>query len=109
MVQEAVNAAEPLACLIPLSHDDEMLIGSQLCRPRLLLQETHEPRGIGETVVVEAQHRAFGPGFDFRHAGIATKPLDRDDFQKVFDFAREWTEAIDELGGEGIDLAAIRR
>jgi hypothetical protein len=99
MTQESMDAAKPLARLFPLPHRDKVLIGTQLCSCHLLLQEAHEPRGIGEAVVVEAQHRAFGSCFHFRRSRIAAEALDRDDFEKVLDFARQRTEAIAELGG----------
>src|SRR5215471_11047268 len=107
MAEQGVNAAQPLARLFPLTHDNEMLIRPELRCARLLLEKADEPRGIGEAVVVEAQHCAFRSRFHFRHAGVAAKTLDRDDFKKVLNFARKWTEAIDELGGERVDLAPV--
>src|SRR5579862_10034503 len=94
-LQHRGNAFEALARIIPIAHDDELLIGPELCRVRVLLQESDEPGRIGEAIGVEGDRRALLASLDLLDAGIAAEPLDRDDLQEIVDLLRQRTEAID--------------
>ena len=61
------------------------------------------PFGIGETLVAEGDHRALRPGVDLLDAGLAAQALDLDDIEEMPHLLRQRTEAVDQLGGEGLD------
>ena len=62
---------------------------------------------IGENIVAERQHDAFRSGLDLFHIGAAAQALDGDDLQQVLDLPGQRAEAVDQLGGEGFDVALI--
>ena len=48
----------------------------------------------------------FGPGIDLRYARLPAQALDLDDVEQVVDLLGQLAEAVDQLGGEGVDLGA---
>ena len=67
----------------------------------------HEADRIGEGVVAEAERGALRARIDLLHQRHAAQRLDRDDLEQVFHFVRQCAEAVDQLGGEAIDLVAV--
>src|SRR5208337_100017 len=61
---------------------------------------------VGEAVATQRNDRALRPGLDALDPGLAAIALDRDDLEEVLDFRRQWPEAVDQLGGKAVDLAA---
>ena len=48
----------------------------------------------------------FGPASTFSTLARRQSALIVDDFEQVLDLLRQRAEAVDQLGGEGLDLAA---
>ncbi len=48
-------------------------------------------------------HRALRPGVDLLDARLAAQSLDLDDVEQMAHLLRQRTEAVDQLGGEGLD------
>src|SRR3546814_11681462 len=62
---------------------------------------------IGEGVVVEGHGGALGAGVQALDSRLAAQPLDRHDLQQVVHLGRQRAEAVDQLGGEGVDLPPV--
>jgi len=72
----------------------------------VFLDQLDQAGRVRETVVAQRDDRAFRAGLDPLDAGFAAIALDRDDLQQVLDLGRQRAEAVDQLGGEGVALAA---
>src|SRR5208283_1711240 len=85
---------------------DDLLVGTDLEGAGVALDKFDEPGRVGEAVAAQRNDRALGPGYDPLKPGTASIALDRDDLEEVFDLRRQWPEAVDQLGGKAVDLAA---
>ena len=86
------------------------VVGLQLHAGPLLADEGDQAFRIGEALVAEGDHRALRPGIDLLDAGLAAKSLDLDHVEQVLHLLRQRAEAVDQLGGEGLDgIVALDR
>ncbi len=79
------------------------MVGLELHARPLLADEGDQAFGIGEGLIAEGDHRALRPGVDLLDAGLAAEPLDLDDVEQMLHLFRQRPEAVDQLGGEGLD------
>ena len=79
------------------------MVGLELHLLAVLANEGNQAFGIGEALVAEGDHRALGPGVDLLDAGLAAQPLDLDDVEQMAHLLGQRAEAVDQLGGEGLD------
>src|SRR5260370_34403076 len=82
------------------------MVGAGLWGTGVAMDQLDEAGGVRETVVAQRDDRAFGAGFELFDAGFAAIALDCDDLEQILDFGWERSEAVDQLGGEAVDLAA---
>ena len=52
---------------------------------------------------------ALGPGVDLFHQRDAAELLDRDDLEQMLHLVRQRAEAVDQFGGEAVDVLARLR
>src|SRR3546814_17131309 len=94
----------PRRLLYPSAAVDQGVVAPQLHLAGLLLDEGDEADRIGAGVVVEGHGGALGAGVQALDSRLAAQPLDRHDLQQVVHLGRQRAAAVDQLGGEGVDL-----
>ena len=78
------------------------MVGMQDCASfPLALDESNEPRRIGEAVVAKYDGGAARPGLQPFDTGRAAVKLDSHHAKQVLRFLRQRTETIDQLRGKG--------
>src|SRR5260370_23084708 len=83
------------------------MVGAGLWGTGVAMDQLDEAGGVRERVVAQRDDRAVGAGFELFDAGFAAIALDCDDLEQILDFGWERSEAVDQLGGEAVDLAAV--
>ena len=103
----SAHALEPLLGQIPVGLEHEPVVGLHLDAAARGRDPAHERVGVGEAALVKADDGALRPGVDLGDARRAAQPLDLHDVEQVLDLGRHLAEAVDELGGEGLDVGAL--
>ena len=91
----------------PGAVDDQLAVGAQLGDILQPVDIGEQAVDIGGLVVVERHQHAFRPHIHLRHAGLFGVQLDLDDLNEVVGRIGQRAEAIDHLGGEGLDLGML--
>ena len=62
---------------------------------------------MAKLVVAEGDDRALRADIDLLDIGAAAERLDRHDLEEMLDLLGQRAEAVDQLGGEGLDLGLL--
>ena len=81
--------------------------GCSFTPPRDFCMNATRPSGLANCVLAEGDDRALRPGIDLGEPALRGQPLDLHDVEQVLDLARQLAEAVDQLGGEGVDVGAL--
>src|SRR5512144_322100 len=104
---EVADTGEPFRRNLPGAPVDKALVRAQLAGDGLLADEADQTLRVGEGVVAEADDGALRAGLDPLDVGGAAKLFYRNYFQQVVHLVRHHAEAVDQLGGKGVDGLAV--
>ncbi len=97
------RAGEPRLRRLPIGVVDEPVVGLELhCRPCSRMKAI-SPSGLAKLLLRKAITAPFGPASICSMPAWRHSALDLDDVEKVAHLLRQRAEAVDQLGGEGLD------
>src|SRR5260370_22677884 len=90
IAQDCRSPAQALLGFFPIVEEHDLHVGPHPRGATLIVDEGNQAVWIGESIIAERNHRAFGTGFDLLHIRLPAEHLAADDLEQVLDFQREW-------------------
>ena len=105
----SLDPLHPLGRIAPGLAEDDALVGPHRRLVALAGDIADEPFRLGEAAVAQADHRPLRPRVHLVDIGGAAEALQGHDLEQILHLRRQGAEAVDHLGGEGIDLLLVHQ